>query len=110
MFSLSTQTSPKTTRDITKYSVINMNRLLVGFALAASLVANLVQMSSIETQQNEIKRLQNEIKQLQNEVKVLKEYKESCGLNGIKKMANEYVIDPVQHAYKALAAKVGGQD
>lgn len=103
MFSPSTQTSPKTTRDITKYSVVNMNRLLVGFALAASLVANLTQMSFIETQQNEIKRLQNE-------VKVLKEYKESCGLNGIKKMANEYVIDPVQHAYKALVAKVGGSD
>ena len=51
---------------------------------------------------------QEEIVMLRKEVATLQAYKDSCGFNGVKKMFNEYVGEPVTHVYQAVKAKVGG--
>ena len=72
---------------------------LISFLLAISLVFNLAFVV------NSLK-LQEQVVQLQTENTRLKAELGSCGMNGVKKMANEYVIDPVMHAYQAVKAKV----
>ena len=103
---ISTQT-PAPFETKAKFNSGKIVKYTLAGCLFVSLFFNAATTTTILQQQEEIVQQQEEIVMLRKEVATLQAYKDSCGFNGVKKMFNEYVGEPVTRAYQAVKAKVG---
>ena len=95
----------KTTIDITPKKAPVMKYIATAI-ISVSLTFNALFFITVSQQMQEIEDLHKEVATLNQEIAALKQELSSCGTNGVKKMFNEYITEPIQHAYQAVKEKL----